>query len=127
MKWKLNLNKNICTYLSVPISQGYKSITRLSTQEQLARHRFSLESPTIQSGLGIIFKKIYNYFFSLKTSIKNNFLYLRYHRQQMFLWINSKYSKSLSNHIGSLLKTMGLDDGSNKRTRSSHITLNSPG
>ena len=41
-------------YLSVPMSQGYKSITLLSTQEQLGKHRFSLERPTIQSGLGII-------------------------------------------------------------------------
>ena len=40
--------------LSVPKSHGYKSMTLLSTQEQLGKHRFSLDSPTIQSGLGII-------------------------------------------------------------------------
>ena len=40
--------------LSVPKSHGYKSMTLLSTQEQLGKHRFSFDNPTIQSGLGII-------------------------------------------------------------------------
>ena len=30
-------------------------MTRLATQEQFGRQRFSLDKPTIQSGLGIIY------------------------------------------------------------------------
>jgi len=57
---KLHTLANVIVYLCVPISQGYRSMTLLATQEQFGRHRFSLDKPTIQSGLGIIWKLIYH-------------------------------------------------------------------
>jgi hypothetical protein len=41
-------------YLCEPMSQGYRSMTLLATQEQFGKQRFSFDRPTIQSGLGII-------------------------------------------------------------------------
>ena len=52
LKWQ---NYVLIVYLSTPASAGYKSIVLWSVHEPFGRHRFSFDTPTIQSGLGIIY------------------------------------------------------------------------